>query len=428
MFTPGTSMPREITFVVISTFTLPSRKASMTRSRSFASRPPVRSSTEKFLSVRIFVSDVTSRRVLMKMMAWLAASSSKMSSMMPSLPLGCSAASHHTCAISFTMTAERSVPSSAAAMRILEAGCARNTDASMSRQISAVYVAEKQSTWALSGSARRIVRVSSRCPLASISSASSRTSMEIDCVLSWRPRMSWMTRPGVPTTTCATTGSFAARPLPPPRPRPPLPLPPPSDTAAAMIRPRSSLNTRPMSSMTRLFWFASSREGHTTSACVSGFARLQFCRRPSAKAAVLPLPDLACASTLWRTGACRKPARMSGSAASWILKGFSNLARYTPRSSAGSSCSSSQVRAATSSDVSPDARSTWILPPPAISMVCTVLMADDATAEVRPAISSLTPALPIAGGAGAPGASAGAGASSSSPQPPVLAKSAMCRL
>mmetsp|Transcript_9535 Transcript_9535/g.31522 ORF Transcript_9535/g.31522 Transcript_9535/m.31522 type:complete len:334 (+) Transcript_9535:451-1452(+) len=331
MLTPGTSMPRAIRFVEIRTLILPSRKDCMTRSRSVESmplvpRPPVRSAVEKFLAWSSEAMRWTSLRVLTKMMLCCAESRSKMSSTMPSLPAGCSAASHQTCAISDTMSCDRS-SSAADAIKTLEEAWRLKTLASMSRTTSSVYVAEKHKTCTSSGSALRSALVSSRWPRASISSASSRTSMVTRCVESpldlIRPRV----LPGVPTTMCAVTRSLEEeedRPLPP---LPPLPEEEVSETATCTSRPHSSMSTLPICRVTFAFCCVSSRVGQTQMACGSRRLRSTFCSMPSTKAAVLPEPDLACASMFSRNGLARKPLRIKGSAASWILNGRARSAR-----------------------------------------------------------------------------------------------------
>ena len=149
------------------------------------------------------------------------------------------------------------------------------------------------------------------CPRASISSASSRTSMEMPRVSNARAFINCKVRPGVPTTMWPRIGSCLA-PL--PRPRPPRPLPPllPSDKAKATTRPFSSTNVFPINLTTAAFCVASSRVGQTHKPWTCGFDKSTFCSIPSAKAAVLPLPLLAWANRFSRTGVFLKPSRISG--------------------------------------------------------------------------------------------------------------------
>ena len=125
-------------------------------------------------------------------------------------------------------------------------------------------------------------------------------------------------RPGVPTTMWPRIGSCRA---PRPRPRPPRPLPPllPSDKAKATTRPFSSTKVFPINLTTAAFCVASSRVGQTHSPWTWGLLKSTFCSIPSAKAAVFPLPLLACASKFSRTGVFLKPSSING------LRGASRL-------------------------------------------------------------------------------------------------------
>ena len=149
------------------------------------------------------------------------------------------------------------------------------------------------------------------CPRASISSASSRTSMEMPRVSRALALMSCNVLPGVPTTMWPRMGSCRA---PRPRPRPPRPLPPefPSDNAKATTRPFSSTNVFPINLTTAAFCVASSRVGQTHKPWTCGFDKSTFCSIPSAKAAVLPLPLLAWANRFSRTGVFLKPSSING--------------------------------------------------------------------------------------------------------------------
>jgi hypothetical protein len=104
-------------------------------------------------------------------------------------------------------------------------------------------------------------------------------------------------RPGVPTTMCAPCSSEAicGRIGEPPVSTRILTLP------TLRARRRSSFAT----------WSASSRVGHSTSACVANHAGLSFCSRPMPKAAVLPLPVFACAIR-------SRPSSTGGRLCAWI--------------------------------------------------------------------------------------------------------------
>ena len=104
-------------------------------------------------------------------------------------------------------------------------------------------------------------------------------------------------RPGVPTAICAPWArlSTCGR----------IGVPPHKVSTLTLSAPRAS---RRISCVT---CSASSRVGHSTSAWVAKLRASSRCSSASAKAAVLPLPVLACAIRSW-------PASASGSAAAWI--------------------------------------------------------------------------------------------------------------
>ena len=111
-----------------------------------------------------------------------------------------------------------------------------------------------------------------------------------------RSRWSWM-RPGVPTTRWVPRASDSAwgRAAAPPHRVRILML------AIWRASRRSSCAT----------WSASSRVGHTSSACGVKRAGSSFCSTPRPKAAVLPLPVLACAMR-------SRPSRISGRLCAWM--------------------------------------------------------------------------------------------------------------
>ena len=177
-------------------------------------------------------------------------------------------------------------------------------------------VAEKRTVWRSSGASFKIVSISSRNPMFSISSASSST-------IVWRlskrkvRRRRWsITRPGVPITSC--TPPFKERIC--------FPISCPPYTGRILMPCINLLSLR-ISSAT---WIASSLVGHRMIACSFRFFGSIFWRSGIPKAAVFPVPVCA-----WPITSC--PAITSGIAFAWIGLGSSNPISVIARRIFGSS-------------------------------------------------------------------------------------------
>ena len=133
--------------------------------------------------------------------------------------------------------------------------------------------------------------------MSSMRSASSSTSVRTPRRSSACLRSSSCTRPGVPTTTCGSCASDASC--------GPSGMPPVSVSSLRLAMPVASLR------MCLLTWSASSRVGHSTSACRRICDASRRCSSPSPKAAVLPLPVGACAIT-------SRPSSNAGRHCAWI--------------------------------------------------------------------------------------------------------------
>mmetsp|Transcript_16152 Transcript_16152/g.35786 ORF Transcript_16152/g.35786 Transcript_16152/m.35786 type:complete len:200 (-) Transcript_16152:412-1011(-) len=137
-------------------------------------------------------------------------------------------------------------------------------------------VAEKMVTCTVSGMYLNTSYICSLKPLESISSASSSTNRDTSSSRRARLLIISYTRPGVPTTTC--TPSCRAR-------MSSLTAVPPTQAMILMFM------KSPSAWMTLTICWASSLVGASTSAWQSLTSLFSFCRMPTAKVAVLPVPD-----------------------------------------------------------------------------------------------------------------------------------------